>query len=165
MPTEYFSDREIGAKPQTQEEITESVLDGIMVLVNSLISKGAFGAHFPLLCPDGEGPYGCSESDFWAAAKLEIPGLAKIEIAGLDSPTQLDLLDLLQQMRIDIAAAVREDQLIAAALIPLLEKQPVDQRRHGDLALACICLRIPLFLRLDEDVANVKADVFPLQVH
>lgn len=43
----YFSDREIGAKPRTKEEIGADVLRGIVSLIESRIDDGSFGIEFP----------------------------------------------------------------------------------------------------------------------
>jgi len=49
----YFSDQENGPRPQVQEDISSSAWGGIVAVIDPLIVTGAFGEHFPLICPDG----------------------------------------------------------------------------------------------------------------
>lgn len=59
------------------------VWGGIVGLMQSLISTGAFGAKFPLRCPDGRGPIGTDESSMALAVLAEIPGLSwPLEVTG-----------------------------------------------------------------------------------
>jgi hypothetical protein len=52
------------------------VWGGIVSLVQTLITTGAFGAKFPELCPDGHSPVGTDEKTFSLAIQAELPGLA-----------------------------------------------------------------------------------------
>jgi hypothetical protein len=49
----YFSERELGVKPRTEEIISFAAWGGIFTEVQSLIKKGAFGGKYPILCEDG----------------------------------------------------------------------------------------------------------------
>ncbi|MCO6055782.1 hypothetical protein NG726_03735 [Pseudomonas sp. MOB-449] len=51
--TDYFSDRELGPRPRTEQEISPVAWAGIAVLVETLANKSAFGCSFPEQCPDG----------------------------------------------------------------------------------------------------------------
>ena len=51
---DYYSDRELGPKPRIKEDIPHAAWGGIVALIDSLISTGAFGLIFPDNCPDGE---------------------------------------------------------------------------------------------------------------
>lgn len=73
--TNYFSDRELGPKARTNEEITPEVWAGIVALVKSLINSGAFGASYPEKCSDGQAICGCDEDSLGAAVRTRIPGL------------------------------------------------------------------------------------------
>ncbi len=73
--TDYFSDREQGPKPRTEEVISPTVWGGIVGLVQSLIAKGAFGAKYPESCPDGQGPIGTDKKALALAVQAEMPGL------------------------------------------------------------------------------------------
>lgn len=73
--SEYFSDREQGPRPRTEEIVSPSVWGGIVGLVHALIATGAFGAKYPETCPDGQGTVGTDQSALALAVKSEIPGL------------------------------------------------------------------------------------------
>jgi len=70
---EYFSDKEKGPKPRTTETISPSAWGGIVAIVQSLVSTGGFGEHFPEICPDGAGPVGTDEQAFVLALRGEVP--------------------------------------------------------------------------------------------
>jgi len=74
--TFYFSDSENGPRPRTEEIISPAVWGGVVALIQSLISSGAFGIKFPLNCPDGNGVVvGTDENSLSLAIIAEIPGL------------------------------------------------------------------------------------------
>lgn len=73
--TDYFSDREQGPRPRTEEIISPVAWGGVVALIQSLISSGAFGARFPAPCPDGQGPIGTDEDSLSLAVLAEMPGL------------------------------------------------------------------------------------------
>ena len=75
MPTEYFSDRENGPRPRTEQNIKPPVWGGIVAIINSLIETGAFGIDFPDICPDGGSPVGTNSGAFSLTACSEIPDL------------------------------------------------------------------------------------------
>lgn len=70
---EYFSDKEGKSKAQTVDSITPAAWGGIVALIQGLISTGAFGKHYPEVCPDGAGPTGTDEQSFKLALKAEVP--------------------------------------------------------------------------------------------
>lgn len=73
--TDYFSDREQGPRPRTEEIISPVAWGGVVALIQSLISSGAFGARFPAPCPDGQGTIGTDECSLSLAVLAEMPGL------------------------------------------------------------------------------------------
>lgn len=73
--TDYFSDREQGPRPRTEEIISPVAWGGVVALIQSQISSGAFGARFPAPCPDGQGPIGTDEDSLSLAVLAEMPGL------------------------------------------------------------------------------------------
>ena len=73
--TDYFSDREQGSRPRIEEIISPVAWGGVVALIQSLISSGAFGAKFPAPCPDGQGPIGTDEHSLSLAILAEMPGL------------------------------------------------------------------------------------------
>jgi hypothetical protein len=72
---DYFSDREQGPRPRTEETISPAVWGGVVALVQPLITTGAFGSRFPEPCPDGHGPIGTDERALSLAVQAELPGL------------------------------------------------------------------------------------------
>lgn len=73
--TNYFSDREQGLRPRTEEIISPVAWGGVVALIQSLISSGAFGARFPASCSDGQGTIGTDEHSLSLAVLAEMPGL------------------------------------------------------------------------------------------
>jgi hypothetical protein len=72
---EYFSNKERGPKARVEEVISPAVWGGIVALVQSLISTGAFGQQFPEMCPDGAGPVGANEHALSLNLQAEIPDI------------------------------------------------------------------------------------------
>lgn len=50
MELSYFSDRELGPRPRTEQVVTPKAWSGIVGIMESLISDGAFGLDFPEHC-------------------------------------------------------------------------------------------------------------------
>lgn len=73
--TKYFSDREQGLRPRTEEVVSPKVWGGIVGLVQSLIATGAFGAKYPETCRDGQGTIGTDKNALTLAVRAEMPGL------------------------------------------------------------------------------------------
>jgi hypothetical protein len=99
---DYFSDKQRGLRPRTEEQLTPAALGGIVALIQSLISTGAFAYKYPEMCPDGTGPYGTDGQALSLAVQAEIPDLewplrAFTESAGESHvPDTLAVLDLIQ---------------------------------------------------------------------
>lgn len=92
---EYFSDRELGPRPRTSEEISLPVWRGLVHLIRGRLDDGSFGYRYPLYCPDGRGVCGSDETDFSAAVEGEIPGM-KWPPDLRDTPPTPQILDLLE---------------------------------------------------------------------
>lgn len=73
--TQYFSDRERGSKPRIEEIFSATAWGGVVSIVQSLITTGAFGNKYPDFCPDGQGPIGTDEKTLALAIQAEMPGL------------------------------------------------------------------------------------------
>ena len=73
---EYFSDKERGLKPRTDETISPSLWGGIVSMVEGMIDGGAFAKDFPEICQDGGVICGTDRQSFGRALKAEIPELA-----------------------------------------------------------------------------------------
>lgn len=100
---DYFSDKQRGPRPRTEERLTPAVWGGIVALIQTLISTGAFGYKYPKMCADGAGPYGTDEQALFLAVKAEIPDLEwpLRAVAGFEDeesqvPDTFAVLDLIQ---------------------------------------------------------------------
>jgi len=90
----YFSDREGVPIPRVTEELTESAWGGIAALVNSLVSKGAFGEDYPWTCENG-GIIGTDTQSFWMAARGDNPNLI-LPVKQYNTQPTLVALDLIE---------------------------------------------------------------------
>jgi hypothetical protein len=91
----YFSEREFGPKPRTENEIGASVWGGLVAYVNALIDNGYFGDQFPEMCPDNDGVTGTSKSTMSMAVSAEFPELS-IPLQASETPATLLILDFLE---------------------------------------------------------------------
>ncbi|KZE53900.1 hypothetical protein J3A72_001447 [Stenotrophomonas sp. PvP093] len=76
---DYFSDREHGARPRTEQEMTPTAWAGIVALVEALANGGAFGHSYPEQCADG----GVCGNDIQL-----LNGAIEAELHGLSWPLQ-----------------------------------------------------------------------------
>lgn len=114
---EYFSDKERGPKPRSEENISPSVWGGIVAIVRSLVSTGAFGEHFPEVCPDGAGPVGNDERMLSMALRAEVPEIewplktSKTEYfeEAPFSPDTLVVLDVIQFCYVHVSKPIIGD--------------------------------------------------------
>lgn len=122
--TTYFSDREQGPRPRTEEVVSPAVWAGIVGLVQSLIATGAFGAKYPETCPDGQGPIGTDESALALAVKAEMPGL----------PWPLETTERVQQDRFSKEQPFAPDTLLALDFIEFSHRmvaKPIEGSYHS----------------------------------
>jgi hypothetical protein len=91
----YFSERELGPKPRTENEIGAIVWGGLVAYVNALIDNGHFGDKFPEMCPDNDGVIGTSRSAMSMAVSAEFPELS-IPLEASERPPTLLILDFLE---------------------------------------------------------------------
>lgn len=82
---DYFSDREAGSQPRVVDVISPPVWGGIVALINTLVSSGAFGYKYPAMCQDGGGPVGTDERTLSLALRAEISELIWPLKIGADS--------------------------------------------------------------------------------
>lgn len=66
---EYFSDKEKGSVPITNNDVSMTVLTGLVSYINVLVSKGYIGKHIPEECPDGQECIGTNEDTFKVALR------------------------------------------------------------------------------------------------
>lgn len=95
MTTDYFTDREYGARPAISETIDERVWGAVHALVEMRIGSGAFGFRFAEQCADGYGPCGCNRQAFAQFLQAEVPCLEwPLQRHKLpETPVVLDLLE------------------------------------------------------------------------
>lgn len=91
----YFSERELGPKPRTEDEIGATVWGGLVAYINSLIDNGYFGDKFAEMCPDNDGVIGTSRSTMSMAVLAEFPELS-IPLEASEKPPTLLILDFLE---------------------------------------------------------------------
>ena len=72
---DFFSDRELGKVPATDNNISVSVWNGITAIIESFIADNSFSRDFPEQCPDGAGIYGCNLTLMNDRIKSLIPNL------------------------------------------------------------------------------------------
>jgi len=70
---DFFSDRELGNKPATREDIDINVWNGIVAIIDSFIADNSFSKDFPEHCQDGSGVCGCNTILFYDQLKAYIP--------------------------------------------------------------------------------------------
>ena len=116
--TSYFSDRENGPRPRTEQVISPVVWAGLVGTVQALINSGAFGQRFPERCPDGQAFSECDSDAFVASVIAEMPGLAWplettcVEIEGFFSqrrpfaPDTLLILDFIEFVHAAVAKPI-----------------------------------------------------------
>lgn len=77
--TQYFSDRELGERQQTESEISPEALKGVFWLLQERVRNGSFGQRFPATCSLVGACCGVNVSAFDVAIKSHIPELANLD--------------------------------------------------------------------------------------
>ena len=77
--TQYFSDRELGERPQTETEISPEALKGVFWLLQERVRNGSFGQRFPATCSLVGACCGVNVPAFDVAIKSHIPELANMD--------------------------------------------------------------------------------------
>ncbi|MEQ1531218.1 MAG: hypothetical protein ABL925_18020, partial [Methylococcales bacterium] len=75
MAYEYFSDKELGSKELSSEEIPVHVWNCIVDIYHQFLTNCALAGNFPSECRDGRGVCGCSEIQLENILKGEVPDL------------------------------------------------------------------------------------------
>jgi hypothetical protein len=101
----YFTDREFGSSPRTQETIRQAVWGGLYALILARLADKSFGRRFPESCPDGYGTVGHNEQMLRLTVAAEIPGL-EWPLSPENVPETPTILDLLEFVAASIAAPV-----------------------------------------------------------
>lgn len=144
--TDYFSDREQGSRPRTEEIISPVAWGGVVALIQSLISSGAFGARFPASCPDGQGPIGTDENFLSLAVLAEMPGLA----------WPLEITERVQQGFFSEMQAFAPDTLLILDLIEFCYRsvgKPIQGSHHSYFG------HYHLSFDIDEGKVTFRADI------
>lgn len=91
----FFSDRELGPRPRTSEQINSKVWGGIYSAIQKRIDDGSFGYGFPEQCPDGYGISGCDVQKLRLTVEAEIPNL-EWPLTPERVPSFYEIFDLLE---------------------------------------------------------------------
>ena len=91
----YFSDRELGERPRTSDQVSEDAWRGLQALIEAKIAGGWFGLDYPEQCPDGQVACGTNRPAFTAAIRAEVPGLDLANTRGAvpSTPAALDAIE------------------------------------------------------------------------
>jgi len=98
MDAEYFSDRELGQKARTIEEIPKNVWGGLVYLIETGIKKGAYGKDFPEYCPDypdGNVITGVNVNEFSSVLGVEVPSI-EFPLNSEEPPDTITILDVIE---------------------------------------------------------------------
>lgn len=118
---DYYSDRELGPKPRIKEDIPHEAWGGIVALIDSLISTGAFGLVFPENCTDGEVTIGNDVKAISLTIGAEIPSMPWPLQTTIDDnngfylekkeyvPDTLAVLDLIEFCHRNVAQPIQMD--------------------------------------------------------
>src|SRR2546422_1399019 len=71
----YFSERELGARPRTIQEVTPGAWKGIAATVIARVQDGSFARAYGEQCPDGRGVTGTDAGLMGQAVEAYFPGL------------------------------------------------------------------------------------------
>src|ERR1051326_2694553 len=104
MPS-YFSDRQRGARPRTNETIDAAVWGGIYAVISALLSNGSFGYKFPETCPDGYGVIGHDSRALELMLKAQHPDMP-YPLPFAETPDTLAILDFLEFVAASIGKPV-----------------------------------------------------------
>lgn len=124
----YFSEKELGPKPRTNESINEIVWGGLVAIINLRVKDDSFGYRYP---KEGDfGVNGCDREAFSLSLKAEVPAIPwplKVD----EVPPTLAVLDLLEFCHRAVGKPVREDMkptLFSSLLIPPLLDTGINYR-------------------------------------
>ena len=114
---DYFSDRERGSRPRSEQIISPTVWKGLIGIIDNYCKTCALGSRFPETCPDGNAVVGVNISAFIDLLQTEIPGLAwplqttRINDNSYESepwaPNTLQVLDLLEYVHKSVAKPIQ----------------------------------------------------------
>src|SRR4051812_1443248 len=92
----YYSDRELGPRPRTREDIPGPAWGGLISIIRSRIGDGSFADAFPETCPDSQSAVQATDERAFALRLCgeipDIPWPLRLD----DVPPTLAVLDLLE---------------------------------------------------------------------
>lgn len=105
MSHQYFSDREHGLRPRTEEIISPVVWSGIAATIESLVADGSFGQSFPEVCGDGGAVVGTDWHKWYAVLRAEA---ADIEwpFSISTPPATLKILDVIEFCHLHVSEPI-----------------------------------------------------------
>ncbi len=71
----FFTDREQGVRPATNETIGSAVWGGLFVVISSRLADNSFGYRFPYQCPDGYGICGHDDQLVRLSVAAQLPDI------------------------------------------------------------------------------------------
>lgn len=93
----YFSEREDGEIPRSNDEISNDVWLGIRSLIQARVEDGSFGASYPENCFDGPIAIGTDREAFNNAMQAHVPGLPDWPWTAQDeSPSTPSIMDMIE---------------------------------------------------------------------
>jgi|ERR1043166_4763281 hypothetical protein len=95
MSSDYFSDRENGPRPRTEETIQPVAWGGIAATVEALVADGSFGETFPDNCGDGGAVTGTDWHKWYPVMKAEVADIPW-PLTQQQPPNTLQILDLIE---------------------------------------------------------------------
>ena len=91
----YFSERERGPRPRTNETISPVAWGGIAATIESLVADGSFGESFPDSCNDGGAVVGTDWRKWYNVMRAEVADVAW-PFNTSEAPETLIILDLVE---------------------------------------------------------------------
>jgi hypothetical protein len=106
----YFSERELGSRPRTRDEITEAAWKGVSSAIQIRMDDGSFGYSFPDICTDTgrNTPIGTNLGLMGSAVAGEFPYLGW-PLRPSEVPHTYDVLDLIEFCYQRVASVVDRD--------------------------------------------------------
>jgi hypothetical protein len=103
----FFSQRELGPRPRTSEEITPTVWQAIVVAVDRRIRDGSFGNSFPAQC--GEHGYAVgTDAEMFGRSLVGVVATVTWPLDGLSIPRNFGALDLIEYCYSHVARPKKE---------------------------------------------------------
>lgn len=72
---DFFSDKELGRKEATVNDISVTVWNGVVAIFESFMSNNSFSKNFPEQCPDNLGIVSCNSTLFYDKLKALVPNI------------------------------------------------------------------------------------------